>query len=155
MRTREKFGIRSPSNIAEALQMDKEAGNTMWADAIKKEMGNLDRLKVFKYYPSDKDFLVVKGWQKAPLRMIFDIRKEDRTYKTRFVVGGHRVDSSDCNTYSSQVDTLSVLLIFLVCQHQNLSLMTADVSNTFPTSSNQKTYCTQRALKLETDRDPK
>ena len=45
--------------------MDKEAGNTTWADAIKKEMKNLDRLKVFKYYPSDKDFLKVEGWQKA------------------------------------------------------------------------------------------
>ena len=36
--------------IHEALKMDKEAGNTKWADAIKKEMDNLDRLEVFKYF---------------------------------------------------------------------------------------------------------
>ena len=105
-------------------------------------MDNLDRLEVFKYFPSDKTFGKEDGWQKAPLRMIFDIKSEDRRYKARLVVGGHKVDSSAYNTFSSQVDTLSVLLLFLVCKHQNLSLMTADVSNAFPTApTKEKVWC--------------
>ena len=114
---REKFGIRIPRSAKEALQFDRDNGNTYWQDAIKKEMANLDRLEAFLYHPATKCFNAEDGWQKAPLRMIFDIKNEDRRYKARLVVGGHRVDSSNYNTYSSQVDTLSVLLLFLVCQH--------------------------------------
>ena len=141
--SREKFGIRIPNTIHEALKMDKEAGNTKWADAIKKEMDNLDRLEVFKYFDNTKAFDPNQGWQKAPLRMIFDIKSEDHRYKARLVVGGHKVDSSAYNTYASQVDTLSVLLLFLVCKHQKLSLMTADVSTAFPTApTSEKVWCT-------------
>lgn len=33
-----KYGIRVPKTVAEALQIDKEEGNTFWADAIEEEM---------------------------------------------------------------------------------------------------------------------
>ena len=38
---REKFGIKIPNTIEEALKFDREAGNHKWAEAIKKEMDNL------------------------------------------------------------------------------------------------------------------
>ena len=141
-KNREKFGFKIPNTIEEALELDRENGNNCWAEAIKKEMDNLDRLSVFKYHPADKTFDPSEGWQKAPLRMIFDIKNEDMRYKARLVVGGHKVDSSKQNTYSSQVETLSVLLLFLICKHQNLSLMTCDVSNAFPTApTEEKVFC--------------
>jgi hypothetical protein len=37
-RTTHKFGIRLPKSVAEAFRIDKENGNTHWADAITKEM---------------------------------------------------------------------------------------------------------------------
>jgi hypothetical protein len=36
--TTHKFGIRIPKSVAESFQIDKENGNTYWADAIAKEM---------------------------------------------------------------------------------------------------------------------
>ena len=135
---KEKFGIKIPNSIAEALRLDRQAGNSKWFEAIKKEMDNLDRLRVFKYYSSDKEFPKSKGWQKAPLRMIFDIKSEDQRYKARLVIGGHKVDSSDYNTYSSQVDNLSVLLLLLIAQHCGLSIMTCDVSSAFVTAPNSE-----------------
>ena len=36
-----KFGIRIPTSVAEALELDKENGNTFWYDAIMKEMTNV------------------------------------------------------------------------------------------------------------------
>lgn len=102
-------------------------------------MDNLDRLSVFKYYPSTKTFDKTAGWQKAPLWMIFDIKNEDIRYKVRLVIGGHKVDSSGYNTYSSQVDTILVLLLYLICKHQKLSLITCDdVSNAFPTAPTEE-----------------
>ena len=41
MKRNEKFGISLPKNVKEALQLDKENGNTLWADAIATEMKNV------------------------------------------------------------------------------------------------------------------
>eukprot|EP00590_Aulacoseira_subarctica_P006350 CAMPEP_0172427118 /NCGR_PEP_ID=MMETSP1064-20121228/40690_1 /TAXON_ID=202472 /ORGANISM="Aulacoseira subarctica , Strain CCAP 1002/5" /LENGTH=73 /DNA_ID=CAMNT_0013171139 /DNA_START=861 /DNA_END=1082 /DNA_ORIENTATION=- len=35
-----KFGLRVPDNAAEAYEIDRENGDTNWADAITKEMQN-------------------------------------------------------------------------------------------------------------------
>ena len=118
--------------------MDRVAGDTKWGDAIAKEMGNLDRLQVFKYHDPSTEFNSSEGWQKAPLRMIFDIKSEDRRYKARLVAGGHKVDSTGYNTFSSQVDNLSVLLIFLLAEHSKLDIITCDVSNAFVTAPNSE-----------------
>ena len=37
-RTTHKFGIRLPKNVEEALRIDAENNNTLWRDAIEKEM---------------------------------------------------------------------------------------------------------------------
>ena len=71
---RKKFGIKIPNTTKEALQFDREAGNNKWAEAIAKEMDNLNRLNVFKYHPSSEQFPKEEGWQKAPLQMIFYIK---------------------------------------------------------------------------------
>ena len=42
------FGIRVPQNFKEAEQFDKDNGNTLWADAIKKELEGLNEYKVFR-----------------------------------------------------------------------------------------------------------
>ena len=85
--------------------------------------------------------------------MIWDVKSEDRRYKSRLVVGGHLIDSTGYNTYSSQVDGLSVILLFLIAQHKKLDLMTADVGNAFPTAPNQKKYGVLLETNLETERD--
>jgi hypothetical protein len=36
-----KFGIRVPRTVEEALRIDLENGNTLWEDALNKEMGNV------------------------------------------------------------------------------------------------------------------
>merc|ERR1712197_146084 len=126
---REKFGVRIPNTIAEALQFDREAGNNKWAEAMATEMNNLNRLNVFKYHPSHKLFPKEEGCQKAPLRMIFDVKNKDQQHKARLSIGGHKVDSTGHNVYSSQVDNMSVLLLFLIAKHVGLDIMTCNVSN--------------------------
>ena len=41
LKRNKKFRISLPKNIKEALQLDKENGNTMWADAIATETKNV------------------------------------------------------------------------------------------------------------------
>ena len=136
------FSFIIPNTIAEALQFDRENGNDKWKQATKKEMDNLERLEVFKYHPSNEEFSKDEGWQKAPLRMIFDIKNKDQRHKARLVIGGHKVDSTNYNTHSSQVDGLSVILLFLISEHSGLNIMTCDISNAFPTAPNsEKVFC--------------
>jgi hypothetical protein len=40
-KTPHKYGIRIPKNVKEAIEIDKENGNTLWMDAIKLEMRNV------------------------------------------------------------------------------------------------------------------
>ena len=36
-----KYGMRIPTSITEAYEIDKENGKTLWRDAIKREMKNV------------------------------------------------------------------------------------------------------------------
>ena len=46
-KNKEKMGINVPRNTREAIFFDKQDKNTLWADAIFKEMSGLRRLNVF------------------------------------------------------------------------------------------------------------
>ncbi len=90
-RTTHKFGISVPKTIAVALQLDKENGNTYWADAIQKEMS---KARV-SYKPIDgctpeqvRSNKVDELWehQEIKFHIIFDV-KMDFTRKARFVAG--------------------------------------------------------------------
>ena len=37
-----KFGVQLPSNHAHAMELDKKSGNTMWTEADKKELDQID-----------------------------------------------------------------------------------------------------------------
>ena len=55
-------GIKVPRNVKEALQFDKENGNTLWADAIKKEMDALIAMDTFELFPPGKKSNRQDGW---------------------------------------------------------------------------------------------
>ncbi len=68
-----KFGIEVPKNVKEALDLDCKNGNTLWADAIAKEMKEV--CITFNILPDGHSAQI--GYQKIPCHMIFDIKMED------------------------------------------------------------------------------
>jgi hypothetical protein len=44
-----KFGVRVPFGLKQAMQLDKENGNTLWFDAIKKVLDCLSQHNVFRF----------------------------------------------------------------------------------------------------------
>ena len=50
-RNKFKFGIQVPASVYHSEQLDKEAGNTMWSDAIKKKLAKINKYNVFKPLP--------------------------------------------------------------------------------------------------------
>ena len=92
-----KFGIEVPKTVAEAHDLDCKNGNTLWMDAIAKEMREVR--KAFEIIPDDQTVPI--GYQKIPCHMVFDIKMEDFKRKARLVAGGHKTKAPATITYAS------------------------------------------------------
>ena len=82
---KENIGIKVPNNVREALLFDRKNQNNLWTEAILKEMTALDEAECFEYFPAHHRF--DKDYQYTPLRIIFDVKKEDLRRKARLVAG--------------------------------------------------------------------
>jgi hypothetical protein len=104
-----KFGIEVPKTVKEALDLDHKNGNTLWADAIAKEMKEV--CIAFNILPNGHSAPI--GHQMFPCHMIFDVRKmEDFRQKARLVAGGHRTEALATITYASVVSRETMHLVW-------------------------------------------
>jgi hypothetical protein len=62
-----------PKTAKEALALDRKTGNTLWVDAITKEMKEIPI--AFNILPDGRSAPI--GYQKIPCHMIFDVTMED------------------------------------------------------------------------------
>ena len=70
-----KYSVVVPRSVTHALELDAEAGNTFWGDAIRKEIASLLALDCFEFHapdykPSSLDY------QWAKLSMIFEVKQD-------------------------------------------------------------------------------
>jgi hypothetical protein len=69
-----KYGVIIPCSVKHAIELDTENGNTLWADAIKKEIDSLSRLGCFDFRAPDcKPSL---EYQFVKLTMIFEAKQD-------------------------------------------------------------------------------
>jgi hypothetical protein len=74
-----RFGIEVPKTVKKALDLDRKNGNTLWVDAIAKEMKEV--CIAFNILP-DGHYKPI-GYQKIPCHMIFDVKMEDFRQKSQ------------------------------------------------------------------------
>ena len=84
-----KFGIEVPGTVKEAYELDRKNGNTLWADAIRKEMENV---RTALRIAADGEVIPI-GYQQICCHIIFNIKQEDFRCKARLVDGGHTTES--------------------------------------------------------------
>ena len=94
-----------PRNVKHALELDAEAGNTFWADAIRKEVESLLALDCFSFHAPD--YKPSSEYQWTKLTMIFEVKQDGRR-KARLVAGGHLVDPKGINSRSTIVKGISL-----------------------------------------------
>ena len=134
------FGIKIPRTVEEALRFDKENGNTLWADAIAKEITSLLKYNVFEFHNEKHHFPKSEGWQYAPLRMIFNV-KHDLRRKARLVIGGHVTDAEMYDCYAATIKTENIRLLFYLMVSQGLSVISGDVGTAYLNSiTEEKIY---------------
>jgi len=130
LKKNEKFGIELPKTVGEALALDKKNGNTLWADAIAKEMKNVKI--AFDILEDGVD--APRGHKQIRCHMIFDIKMEDFRRKARLVAGGHLTDTPKCLTYSSVVSRETVRLALTIAALNDLEVKAGDIMNAYVTA---------------------
>ena len=63
------YGVDVPRTEKEAYELDRENGNTLWKDAINKDINALLRLSVFEFDYSNKPTNKEENWKFAPLSL--------------------------------------------------------------------------------------
>ena len=132
-----KFGLRVPSNVAEAKAIDDENGNTLWQDALAKEMFEVG--VAFKILDDHESTPV--GYTKSSGRIIWDI-KMDFTRKARWVKDGHRTLDLEDSKYAGVVSRESVRIMLMYAALHEIPVLAADIRNAYlqaPTS--EKALC--------------
>ena len=127
-----KFGIETPKTILQARQIDANCGNTLWWDAICKEMKNVR--PAFEVFEGDEHQLP-SGFQEIKCHMIFDVKiGETFRRKACLVAGGHTTDAPATLTYSSVVSRDSVQIALTIAALNGLEVMACDIQNAYLTA---------------------
>ena len=127
-----KFGIKIPKTVAEARALDLENGNTLWWDAICKEMRNVR--PAFEAWDKDISEIPI-GYQEVKCHLIFDVKMgENFRRKARFVAGGHTTDVPITLTYASVVSQDSVRIALTIAALNNLQVLACDIQNAYLTA---------------------
>ena len=134
-----KFGVKLPHNVTEAIEIDRANGNTLWQDAISKEM-NAVRIAFDVRDPHTKP---APGTKYLELMMVFDV-KLDMTRKARMCARGDLTDPPASITYSSVVTRESVRIAFTVAALNDVDVQMFDVGNAYltaPLPEEEKYWC--------------
>jgi hypothetical protein len=136
-----KFGIKIPKTVQEAIQLDKTNGDTLWWDAISKEMKNV-RIAFESYDGDIHDLTKDQGFTKIDCHIIFDVKMgENFRRKARLVAGGHKTDTPASITYSSVVSRDSVRIALLIAALNDLNILACDIQNAYLTAPCREKIC--------------
>ena len=94
-----KFGIELLNIVEQAQALDAKNGNTLWTNAISKEMENV-RVP-FDVLPDGKSIPI--GHHFVQCHMVLEIKMEDFRCKARLVAGGNMTKASATIIYASVV----------------------------------------------------
>ena len=134
-----QFGIEVPSTVAEAIQIDRKNGNTLWQDAIKTEMDTVS----IAFRVLDDDEEIPPGYQQISCHLICTVKMENFKRKARYVAGGHTTEPPATLTYSSVVSRETVRIALTLAALNNLEVKAADVEGAYLTAPNTEKIWTK------------
>ena len=125
-----KFGFEIPKTVERARAIDLENGNTLWQDAIAKEMKNVR--VAFKILNPGQEPPPAHQFMKC--HMIFDIKLDGFRCKARLVAGGHMTETPAVMTYASVVSRETVRIALTMAALNDLEVKASDVQNAYLTA---------------------
>ena len=121
-----KYGIEIPSSIDQAQKIDSGNGDSLWNQAITKEMTNVKvAFEILK-----KNEAIPDGWTRSSGHLVFDV-KMDFTRKARWVKDGHKTPNPIWSTYAGVVSRESVRIALTYAALNDIPVMAADIQNAY------------------------
>ena len=124
-----KFGVEVPTSIEEAYRLDQKNNNTLWCEAIKKEMTNV----AVAFHILDHGEEDPLGYEHINCHLIFDVKMDFRR-KAHFFAGGHTKNLPAESTYSGVVSRESVCIVFTIAALNYLDIFAAGIQNSYLTA---------------------
>jgi len=122
-----KFGVEVPFGVRHALRLDSINGNSLWKDAIAKELNEINHHKTFRRVSADDDLSTYKN---IPYHIVFDVKYDGRR-KARLVCGGNHTDPPKEDIYSGVVGIGTIHLAFQLAIMNGLQACAANVGTAF------------------------
>ena len=136
------YGTKS---LKEALETDKDNGDTLWKDSIAKEMTN-NCIAFERFDGAVKDLI---GYEESTGHLIFDIKlSENFRRKSCFWADGHKVETPVLVTYSTVVSCDLIQILLMVATMNNLDVQGCNMQNAFLTADNLEKYWIQASPKF-------
>ena len=123
-----QYGFQVPRNAKDAIQLDKENGNTRWRDAMRLEIHQLVEYSTFEDF--GKHGKAPRGFQRIHAHFVFAV-KHDGRHKARLVAGGHLTQPTQESVYSGVVSVRTLRMVIFLAELNGLELMGADIGNAY------------------------
>ena len=131
-----KYGIKIPRDVEHVHEIDARNGNTLWRDALKKEMYNVR----VAFEILDEGAHAPHGWKQVTRHLVWDV-KMDFTRKARWVLDGHKTPDPIRSTYAGVVSRESVRIALTYAALNDLNVFAANIRNAYLQAlSSQKDY---------------
>jgi hypothetical protein len=92
---RYKYVVEIPRTMAEAIALDKNNGNTLWQDAVRKEMTNI--LVAFKVHPESQP--IPSGYKVIGVQLGFHIAELNGMQLLKADIGNAYLNADPCELY--------------------------------------------------------
>ena len=125
-KTTHKYGIKIPRDVEHAHEIDSRNGNTMWRDALKKEMYNVG----VAFEILDEGAHAPHGWKQVTRHLVWDV-KMDFTRKARWVLNGHKTLDPIGSTYAGVVSRESVCIALTYAALNDLDVFAGNIQNAY------------------------
>jgi hypothetical protein len=112
------------------VRLDKENDNTIWHNAVRKEMKNFQI--AFKMLNGDES--VPPTYQEIRCHMIFDVEMDDFHRNPRFVAGGHTTDTPRAMTYASVASKESARIALTLAALNDLTVNMDGIEDAYMTA---------------------
>ena len=128
---KQNFSVNIPNSVQEAKAFVEDNGNTLWWDAICKEMKNIR--PDFQVWEKDISELP-PGYQNITCHMIFDVNMGNTfRRKVLFVSDEHKTKTPASMTYSSVVSRCLVRIALKIAALNELYVLACYIQNTYLT----------------------
>ena len=125
-KTTHKYGIEIPRDVEHAHKIDSRNGNTMWRDALKKEMYNVG----VAFEILDEGAYAPHGWKQVTRHLVWDVKK-DFTRKARWVLDGHKTLDPIGSTYAGMVSRESLCIALTYAALNDLDIIAVNIWNAY------------------------